>query len=530
MKKLVLILLFAVSFSQLYSQNEQNQTIELPDFVITGKRNVDIQSVPKSKADLIPIVNKEFFIPKFSSDEVPLLSLESGFSNKYKYQFPDDYFTGRLRLGGGNVVLPDGEFFASANIQNFKLSGKVWGSRITDYLPYSKYDESGAAINNTIFFDTKSSFLPGSIINIGGKYFRNAYSFYAAGNLYPERKTTKGTINFEFENRFQNYLNFDFQLSIDNIGINESGLSETLLNGRGDVFFRYSDFQIGGDFDYKLRKYDDNFLNYSDQFISLTPVIKFAPSTRLSIAGGLTINSDFDGATFLPYGLARFEFADGFLAFAELSGKSDFLSIKDFLSVNRYFDPSGINGVFRKNKFGLSAGLRFQLKDIIDISLKSSYNRFNSFPYFGNSTNLGKFEIRTKDSIDKLSFELAGMINSPLMGRLSANLGINKITDKNGFYLPYSPKLKGMLKYDYQFSNMFSGGISYDLLSDYYTDELNLIKMKDFHNFGIHFNYYMIESIELSASVNNLFDNNNYYWQNYLEQPLGVSLNVIVRW
>ncbi|MFA7288778.1 MAG: TonB-dependent receptor [Melioribacteraceae bacterium] len=530
MKKLVFILLFAISFSQVYSQNEQNQTIELPDFVITGKRSVDIQSVPKSKAELITIVNNEFFIPKFSSDEVPLLSLESGFSNKYKYQFPSDYFSGRLRLGGGNVVLPDGEFFAAANIQNFKITGKVWGSRITDYVPYSKYDESGAAINNTIFFDTKSSFLPGSIINIGGQYFRNAYSFHSAGNLYPERKTTNGSISFEFKNRFQNYINFDFQLSVDNTGINEFGLSETLLNGKGDIFFRYGDFQIGGDLDYKIRKYDDDFSNYSDKYISLTPVIKFNPSTRISIVGGLTINSDFDGATFLPYGLARYEFADGFLAFAELSGKSDFFSIKDFLSMNRYFDPLGINGIFRKNKFSLTAGLRYQLKDFIDISLKSSYNRYNNFPYFANSISAGKFEIRTKDAVDKLSFELSGLINSPIMGTLSADLRINKITDENGFYLPYTPKIKGILKYDYQFSKVFSAGINYNLLSDYYSEEFNLIRIKDFHNFGVQLNYYMIESIQLTANINNLFDNNNYYWENYLEQPLGVSLNLIVRW
>ena len=58
MRKIILI--FFLSFTIVFAQEEnQSQSIELPDFVITGNEKITIPKVQKSHPDLIPLLSKD---------------------------------------------------------------------------------------------------------------------------------------------------------------------------------------------------------------------------------------------------------------------------------------------------------------------------------------------------------------------------------------------------------------------------------------------------------------------------------------
>ena len=74
-KYFILIILFFSTF--LFAQTEQ-QSIELPDFVITGRQNIDIPIAVKKKPDLVSTISKDFLTPQYSPEEFPLLFSSRG--------------------------------------------------------------------------------------------------------------------------------------------------------------------------------------------------------------------------------------------------------------------------------------------------------------------------------------------------------------------------------------------------------------------------------------------------------------------
>ena len=49
----------------IYSQEEQNPNVELPDFVIFGQENISVRRVDKMGPDFISTVSNEFLKPSY---------------------------------------------------------------------------------------------------------------------------------------------------------------------------------------------------------------------------------------------------------------------------------------------------------------------------------------------------------------------------------------------------------------------------------------------------------------------------------
>jgi len=71
MKKILIILLI-VPFFLSAQDRKDNQSIELPDFVITGVQNVKIPKKKKKKAELVNILSESFFKPSVSSEALSI--------------------------------------------------------------------------------------------------------------------------------------------------------------------------------------------------------------------------------------------------------------------------------------------------------------------------------------------------------------------------------------------------------------------------------------------------------------------------
>ena len=70
MKKILLIILIPFI---IYAQDAtKDQSIELPEFVITGERNISIPEMKKHIPELVPTLSDEFFRPVFTTEQLAL--------------------------------------------------------------------------------------------------------------------------------------------------------------------------------------------------------------------------------------------------------------------------------------------------------------------------------------------------------------------------------------------------------------------------------------------------------------------------
>ena len=72
MKKIIVIICMfnVVLFAQ---EQTKTQSIELPDFVITGVQNISLPKIQKKQPEFIPLLSKDFFNPTFPGvEEIPL--------------------------------------------------------------------------------------------------------------------------------------------------------------------------------------------------------------------------------------------------------------------------------------------------------------------------------------------------------------------------------------------------------------------------------------------------------------------------
>ena len=65
MKNKILIILFTSTWIFFFNTESYSQSIELPDFVITGVQSVSIPTMKKNKSDYVPVISEEFLTPKY---------------------------------------------------------------------------------------------------------------------------------------------------------------------------------------------------------------------------------------------------------------------------------------------------------------------------------------------------------------------------------------------------------------------------------------------------------------------------------
>ena len=75
--RFIVLLIVVFGFYSAYAQDDKtkNPTVELPDFVITGKSQLNIKKVDKIKPDFISSINEDFVKPSYSPEALKVCLL-----------------------------------------------------------------------------------------------------------------------------------------------------------------------------------------------------------------------------------------------------------------------------------------------------------------------------------------------------------------------------------------------------------------------------------------------------------------------
>jgi hypothetical protein len=527
-KYLFLIILFCSTF--LFAQTEQ-QSIELPDFVITGRQNIDIPTAVKKKPELVSTISQDFLTPQYSPEEFPLLFSSLPVQIQPGIKPFNDYYNGTIKVEAGKYSLPTGVVSLNQNIDNYLFNASIWGSNIQEYIPNSGYNNIGFSLSNELFFSTRSDFLPGSKIKFGADYFRDSYHLFATKDPSFLRERNNGTANFSIGSSYNRWINYDFGLTGNIYSLSESGLKETNLNANGLFEFKLNSFTIGALGNYKKQTLENNASGINgNSYYSIDGYIKLLPIRSLLLTFGVDYSSNTTDSFFSPFGLFEFNFDNGFTLSGKYKPHADYLNTTDIFNINRYYNPGMIDNVFLKYKTDLSILLKYEYKKMYSISLSGGYSKVENYFYFEDAVDFGKFDlfVLPEASIFSAGFEF--IINPSYYGAFSANIKFRDVKDDLDRIVPYEPKISSTLFYGYNFSSSLGFNVKYLLELSSYTNIINSNKLDNYHNISFSLFYELFKGFKLTANFQNILNQSNFVWKQYQEKPFDLLFGIEYRW
>ncbi|MBU1100065.1 MAG: TonB-dependent receptor [Bacteroidetes bacterium] len=530
MKKI--ILLFCVGFASLMNaQNKElEQSIELPDFVITGVQSVDIPTISKMKAELMPILGTQFFNPSYQPDKLNSKKIEVPFNDApdiLKMEFPLNYM---LEIGAGRYTLPKGFFSVGSTTSNIIFNGRLWTSNISDFSAFSGENVFGAALNARIFTNSNSNFLPGLVVNVDSKYERDGYNYY--GSVLPNTEQVANEIMMGLGVDYYTDHYFSFAANIQYNGLSQSlaNLTDNSFVGNGMIKFALPLFSI------KLESKiisnnieDDNTLSTSRNFIS-----NFASAeigNKGFILGGGVYYSKLESKNFFfPRVYASLQLNEFVTVKGEAGGSSDYRTYHDIFNANK-FTGSAVNDSLHyiEKDFYISGSLTYEYKKYFQLIGGAEYSHFNNNYYFDEDITGIYLTTPVKDLKRICLFGKAFFHLGPF-GALYAQAEFQQFTFSDDLKVPYEPMFRTELEYNYQLSSKIGLGVKYIFRYETYSDRTNTNLLDTYHNLETNISYELFERFNLKLELQNILNRDNFVFNGYNQKPFDVIAGFTYLW
>lgn len=527
----LLLLIFIPFLLPAQDNKSQSQSIELPDFVITGVQTVDVPSAAKEKASLVSTLSKDFFLPQYSPEELPMADIDNPLSKKFDLWSGEKYYDGNVYFGFGRYTLPEGKFFMGQNFGNYLFLIDLLGSNTKDYVPYSSYNISSMSITNEFYINNSSNFLPGMKIYLDGNFFRDNYYFYNSANPTMERMTNNGYAEAGISNSSNRYLNYNASLSGSKLLINENGFRETNVSVDGGMEFKLPNFSIGVNTKYTQQNLTKSLSgNNNYYFFDINPVIKISTTSDLKVEAGVNYAATDYSYFFYPFGNIRLRLSRDLMFTAAFSPHAEFNTHRNFILSNIYYNLGTIDNLFTKYKIDLSAAFKYQYYKYFEIGISGGYAKIDDYYYFDESVEKGKFNINNVNGVNKFDIKLDLLFHPGPMGKFYGEVILQKVSNDSDQNLPYNPNIKTSLGYSYLFPFGFELAAEYKAALGYYSDILNRKEMPAYHNISLTFGYNIVNNLQLKFKLQNLLNRTNYIWNGYQEKPLDFILGIDYKW
>ncbi len=559
MRKLIFILsLPLLIFAQ---SGNQSQSIELPDFVITGKQRVDLPVMKKAKVEPVSILSKEYFFPSFTPEQFTLATVA-----KPKQMIADLYldetnYNKQLILRAGQYTLPEGQFYFTQPFNVGKFYSKLWGSNQKDYVDYADFNVSGINLGTNFYINRNSEFLPGSIINIDAQFLRNEYNFFSPfrpSNSTPLKRETQDFSGLlSLQNYYGEVFKYNFKFGGNQIDIKDAGTKEMNLYFVGNTKLLFGDFGLLLSGKYHNQSLNKNIKDDDYKFITAKGGIEYKLIRSLFLRGGVAyystdvkrfslsnasfgiVKEDF----FAPWGEVEFLFNDNLSFAASYNQEIDFKPYTDLLKINRYtyinnpIQPAlGFDNLSTVYNHKIDVVLTYGYKKYYEISLGGTYFTADDYSFFNsdfgsNSTpgHTEKFYVDRLNDVTGFSIYANALYHLGPFGWFYGDAKYEITETDNNNTIPYHPKLSLKAAYGYKFGFGLSAELKLHYLKDTYADLGNLILLDDYINLGAELRFSLTQNFDITLHLNNLLNRDNYIWLGYLEQPFDIKAGIDFR-
>ncbi len=529
--KLLIFLIITFSFSVSFAQDDKtkNPEVELPDFVITGRSQLNIKKVDKMKPDFVSSVNEDFIKPTYSPEELEIGS----FSNPLKgdMSFLDDvhFYKGNISAGVGLYTIPTLSGNYAHPFTNGIIEGMFSGDFTRAYEDNSDRYKTRFGFNLTYWSDINGEVFPGTQFNLNGNYGTSSFKFFASDNPEERRSLNYGKIEASVKNDFGKYFLFGIKFTDNVANISQEDFSEHNIKLKAEALAKFAAFNLETTIDYRSHLIKNSFNNNlgEDFFLirpaaglNFTKLIKGSLGWTFSTAAGNTYNA--------IYASVAMKLNKDITLFGEYAPSAQFYSAGDYLKQNHFFRVDSIGSIYWEKSNALTASVKYEFDKYFQIDGGLKYFSSEQFPYFIPSTDSGKFDLRYADMKSISPFANFLFYLGPY-GEFYSSVEVSDIRDTDGNQIPYQSALKLNAIYSYNFSNGLHSSIKLDYQSKRYSDIKNEISLGDYFDLGLSFIYSFQPNLDLTLDINNLLNQKNYYWNGYREVPLNVIVGINYR-
>ncbi len=528
MKNLLIIILFPLIV--VAQEASQDQSIELPEFVITGEQNISIPIMKKDRPDLIPTLSEDFFRPLFTPEQLALAKRSDPIERELNLYRNSRAFNGLLILGVGYRTLPQGELYFNKNLDNFLFRSKLYGSNTTDYVTNSGYNISGIAASMDFYINNQSDFLPGLNIGVAGDFFRDSYKFYGSDNPEYERETQNTFGMISFQSDVSKNINYAIRGKTELLDLKDINFKENLYSGELDLDIKFGKFGIGTSGLYTYQEIEDSSVKSDNYYYGGNLYAVIEPSDALKFKLG-SHYSTVDTAEYIaPYATVSFQFDDNWTISGKYMPNTTFTAYNKFIEENKFLGVNSNDYIFQENNNSTSLILTYQYMKYYEINLGASYANVDNLPYFDDSETAGVFNLRKLKDIERFQAYINLLFHSGPYGYFYGEVKYDRIKLDDGNNVPYYPELSTGLIYGYNVSESFSVKTKLDIFMKNYSSVENRVKLPDYVDWSVYLYYNLFGNLKLTFAVENLLNNENYIYNSYLEKTIDFIGGIQYRW
>ncbi len=526
----VLIKIFATLIfagSVIAQQSGEGQSVELPEFVITGVRKINIPEVKKQKPPYIPMNIKKYI----SQSETPENLTPVEVSNPAFIVGPENKiseYNALLTGAVGTVTFPRGEFFYNNQYGGLFLNADIWGMSEREFVKDAGFNQTGAKLNLGYSFDHNEKTLGGLRLGLSGEYFVNSYNLYgSAVNL--TRVTRNGNIGLSISNNFSS-VRYGIGISGELIKFDENKLTQTLTTAGAFVKFPVGLLTFGLTGSVQNQSLVNNLSRKSSyDYFTIKPEVRLKIFNRMELIAGLFFSQRDNSGFFSPHVKVGTKITKRLSAFAEFAPRTEFLTVSDFINRNRFYKLNSIENVYMKRNNNIKFSLAYGYLQYFEIDADLEFNRYDNLPYFERPDTSGNFILAELDGVNDFAFNTNAFFDFFKYGKLSAGLKYQIIT-KGGNQIPYYPLLTSEFTYWYGFNDRLDATLRLNYSAKIYADLQNTKTVPDYLTFGFSVGYELFENFKITFDAENLFNRKNYLFENYRAKTLDVIAGFEYRW
>ncbi len=531
MKNNIIVIILTLTLLLLFNTESNSQSIELPDFVITGVQSVSIPTMKKNKSDYIPVISEEFLTPKYEAEDFTLTEYSNPIKKELElYDEPHGY-NGLLKLGVGSQTLPTGDLYFNKGIGQFLFDMHIWGLNISEYIPNAGYNTSGGKVNFNYFIIKRTLLFHGLAIGVDATFSREGYKLFGSISPTAERENSFSSFNLSLINRLQKTLNYGLGISGDNVNLTKDDVKETKHNWDGFIRYDIGGIAVGIEalaINQEVIK-NDGFVNRYNYFAA-NGFAEFVMSNVFYFKAGAHYSSQNDNSLFSPFVYFSFFLNNELTILASYTGDSEFYTTNHFISKNRYYKAGLVDNVFQRNSSKITGAIKYEYQNVIEINGGVVLSKHNNYLYFEDNLVDGIFDVNTIDDVTRTAMFVNFNFDASRYGIFFANMELQNVKNADGNKLTYTPYFITNFAYSYRFASNLLGKVELSYFDGNYADLKNTIKLPSYFDLSLYARYNLTENLAITGTINNLFSSNNYIYKNYREKPFDIIFGVEYNW
>lgn len=527
--KILILFVFAVTILIAQDDNTKNPNVELPDFVITGKSQLNIKKVDKIKPDFISSINEDFIKPNYSPEELEVGDFSNPIKSDMSFLNDVHFYNGNLKAGIGLYTIPTVSGTYAYPFTNGIIEAMFSGDFIRAYEDNSDRYKTRFGFNLTYWSDINGETLPGTTFNLNGNYGTTSFKYFASANPKERRTLNYGKIEANIKNDFGKNFLFGLKLTDNVTNISQEEFSENNFRLKAEGLLKLNVVNVGAAIDYRNHALTNLLGNDSGKdFILIRPTAGLFFTKLIKGTFGWTFSNGAGKTYNAIYASVALKVDKNLTVFGEFSPTSEFMSPGSFVVKNHYLNVDSLGSVYWERSGAFTASVKYEYDKYFQIDAGLKYFTSDDYPYFAFSSDSGKFDLNRIDMKSISPFANFLFYLGPY-GEFYSSVELSDIKDVKGNQVPYEPAFKLNAAYTYNFKNGLTSTIKMDYLSKRYADPENNISIGDYFDLGLSFIYSFQPNLDITLDLNNLTNQKHYFWYGYKEIPVNVIIGVNYR-